>query len=108
MSSIVLTENIQEGMILAEPILNNYGQILIGAGVELKDRHKKVLKTWNIQSVLIHNHDFNDDDIQNDQNYAQLEGELLSRMTWIPELPIEQDLLKSAVMICATNLNNAK
>ncbi len=42
MSNIITLEQIQEGMIVAEPILNNFGQVLISPGVILQDRKSVV------------------------------------------------------------------
>jgi hypothetical protein len=41
------------GTILAEPIFNQFGQMLLPSGTELLPRHMTVLKTWGCRAVTI-------------------------------------------------------
>ena len=52
-------DDIQEGMILAQPILNKFGQVLLPANVELQKKHSHLLKTWGITVVFIKNEESN-------------------------------------------------
>ena len=44
---------VEPGLILAEPVLNQFGQTLLPRGVELQPRHLKVLKTWGCKTVRV-------------------------------------------------------
>lgn len=41
------------GMELAAPIKNKFGQIIIPAGIKLEEKHKNVLKTWGIDKLFV-------------------------------------------------------
>ncbi len=47
------TKEIEPGMVLAAPVLNRYGQILLGKGVTLTPRHVGILKTWGIPHITV-------------------------------------------------------
>lgn len=53
MARVISCDEIEQGMILAQPILNKFGQILLPANVELQKKHSQLLKTWGITSVTI-------------------------------------------------------
>lgn len=44
MAKVIAVEDIQDGMINAEPIINRYGQTLLAAGVVLNQQHATFLK----------------------------------------------------------------
>ncbi|MCW5885735.1 MAG: hypothetical protein KIT33_12265 [Candidatus Kapabacteria bacterium] len=93
-------------MVLAEPVLNNYGQTLLNKGVEISTNHKKILKTWNIATVYIKNGGNgggNGDSLIDERIFGFVADSLKQRMSWTPELEIEKDLFNSAVMICASD-----
>ncbi len=46
-------ETLEPGMVLAEPVLNRLGQILLSKGSVLSPRHLTVLKTWGISAAVI-------------------------------------------------------
>ncbi len=106
MASLVSIDELEEGMILAEPIINNFGQTLLPAGIKLNNKHQIILKTWNISSVYI----------QSDKNDIGLDVELspelkekaakslLNRMIWIPELKIEKDLFSAGIILNVQNI----
>jgi len=48
-------DQILPGMILAKPVKNFMGAILLNAGVTLQDQHIKILKIWRIEDVFIEN-----------------------------------------------------
>ncbi len=41
------------GMILAEPIENRKGQLLLATGTELSESHLTILQTWGIKEITI-------------------------------------------------------
>lgn len=53
MGSRINIENIEEGMVLSEPVLNKHGQVLLGTGIDLQKKHIRILKSWNISFVYI-------------------------------------------------------
>ncbi|MFW5662598.1 MAG: hypothetical protein ACOCZW_02640, partial [Bacteroidota bacterium] len=53
MSKLIDIKNVEDGMILAEPVVNNFGQTLLSPGTELLSSHIRILKTWNIISIRV-------------------------------------------------------
>jgi len=48
-----LLKDLMEGMIVAESIINNYGQLMIPNKSILTKKHLKLLKIWNIKGASI-------------------------------------------------------
>ncbi|GEM_PF-526260 len=105
MNKIIPIGKIEEGMILSEPILNQFSQILIPSGVLLTDFHKTMLARWHITyvSVIIEDSDevsaYSEDDYQIAYNYV------LSKLLWVPSFAIENDLLKATTIYYLNNKN---
>lgn len=57
MAEQVTIDNIQDGMVLSEPVLNKHGQVLIGKDIKLENKHIRILKSWNVQFVYIKNNE---------------------------------------------------
>lgn len=98
---VISLNEITEGMQLAEPIINNFGQILLVKGTSLAEKHIKLLKTWNISRVSII--DDTDSEPRNISDYGEDIQEmakkiLASRFTWIPRNEAEQDLYNMALI----------
>ena len=47
------TPALAPGMVLAEPVRGPRGDVLLGAGVELSERHLRGLKAWGINAVVV-------------------------------------------------------
>ncbi len=101
-------DSVEEGQILSQPVMNNFGQVILPSATVLTARHIVVLKTWKIGSVQINRQgeedqeeysyegenilgeseqsDFNDDIVK-----AATER-LAGKLNWIPENEFEQEL----------------
>jgi hypothetical protein len=53
MSAIIAIDEIKVGMVLSDDVINPQGLVLIKKGVQLTDKHIKVLKRWGITSISI-------------------------------------------------------
>ncbi len=62
-------ESVQDGMILAQPIVGTGGNILMGPGSVLKVQMATRLKTWGVQSVWIEASDA--ESMPSEENIAQ-------------------------------------
>jgi len=92
-SRIIPIEKIEDGMILADPILNQFSQVLIPAGTVLSDFHKKFLMRWNISYINIYS---NEDDIDfeiEDELIEQATMYVLNKLLWTPSNEIENDIV---------------
>jgi hypothetical protein len=108
MSNIITIDQIQEGMIVAEPILNNFGQVLISPGVILQEKHKNILKTWNIKAICIKS-DESDEEVEISEELRSLAVERLNkRMIWEPRNAIENNLYQIGILQTAKNILKKK
>ncbi len=97
MASYKTIEEIEEGLILAEAVVNNFGQTMIPVGAKLQEKHLRLLKTWNVAGVMV-KADGEDDEMEiSPQMIETAIKNLESSMKWKCELNIELDLFDSAV-----------
>ena len=106
MAKVIAIENITDGMILQEPVVNNYGQTLIGAGATLSEKHKNTFKTWNIHTVVIQS-DENEEEqfIINDEILELAKAKLKERMQWQPRNQFENELYEMGLYHLARQMS---
>jgi len=108
MSRIVMMDEVEPGMMLAEPVYNNSGQVLIGTDSELNHKLIKVLMTWNIRSVQIKDNSNEESNIISEEILSLAKQKVLERLNWEPRNTNEFDLVDTAVQFTARELLNAK
>jgi hypothetical protein len=91
--SVNLNE-LEPGSILAEPVLNSFGQTLIAGGAEINQKHISILKTWNIQSVKIKTDSNEEIEKYSDMQLQLALEKLMQHIKWQPRNRNEEDLLK--------------
>lgn len=101
MANIITIEQIQDGMVTAEPVVNNFGFTLIPAGTTLSERHKRILKTWNAFTVSIKSDDLEEDLEISDELKALAVERLSKRMKWTPRNVFEINLYQTAIIRAA-------
>lgn len=105
MAKVINIEKIEAGMNLAEPVLNKHGQILLPKGAEIKDNHKRILKSWNINYITIVELEDALDYIEvSPEIYKIAEKDLKQYLTWEPKNEMEIDLYKACVTYKAKNI----
>jgi hypothetical protein len=57
---MVAVENIETGMVLASDVLDRSGRMLLGAGVELTQKHLAIFRTWGVLEADIEGQGSND------------------------------------------------
>ncbi len=97
MAKNVGCDELTEGMVLAEAVMNNYGQTLLPTGVKLDANHLRVLRTWNIASVAVQVEGENRDFVISEKVRRVAEERLRQRITWLPRNINEQDLFAMGV-----------
>ena len=104
----ILIDNIEDGMVLADAVLNRYGQVLMPTDTELKQNHKKMFKMWGIKSVTIKSDEEEDSEMTPELIDAVSERIGL-RLQWLPRNPIEENLVEMAIqrakVICRREMN---
>ena len=98
MSELIEVAKFEPGMVLAAPILNRYGQVLLAAGVELKSNHQRLFATWGIKLITVKGDDNDDDLVITEDMREQAEKIFNSRITWNPRSRLEKDLFEMGVL----------
>lgn len=105
MPKFMKIEEIKEGMILASPVFNRYGQILLPKDSVIEEKHKSLLKIWGVRCVQIcagENDKINESKL--DELYALAGEKLGKRLLWTPRNEIENDLYEAALMKIAYDI----
>jgi hypothetical protein len=103
MNKIIPIGKIDEGMILSEPILNQFSQILIPSGVVLTDFHKTILTRWNISYVSVIVEDSDEVSTYSEDDYQIAIEFVNSTLLWQPSLEIETDLVNATAVFYLNN-----
>ena len=98
MAKYIPVDDITPNMVLAEPILNNFGQTLMGAGLVLEDKHKRILKTWNIRSIAIKQSEADQEQVIPDEVKQLAKERIMHRIKWEPRNALEKNLIQMAVI----------
>ncbi|MBM2817206.1 MAG: hypothetical protein HW421_3968 [Ignavibacteria bacterium] len=97
MGQVVAIDDIEDGMILSEPVINSFGQTLIPSGATLAVRHINMLKTWNIQGVSIKG-DETEENFELSEELKTICIEKLSEIVkWMPRNENEEDLYNMGI-----------
>jgi len=51
--AVVLLKNLRPGMVVAEDVKDLNGNILIQKGVEIEEKHERILKSWGVSDVEV-------------------------------------------------------
>lgn len=104
MPKTIPIEEIEDGMELHSEASNKFGQTLIGAGTMLAEKHKKILKTWNITHVEIKSDDQEVVIELSDETIASAK-EFISRLIkWEPRNKFEEEIYFIAIKSAAIAL----
>lgn len=107
MAKFINIDDLEEGMHLAEPIVNNFGQILLPPGVCIKESHKKLLRTWNVRVVAIRTDGDSDSANYSEELRAAARERAMKRFLWTAKSNFESDLFNVAVLqLCKTMSKN--
>ena len=104
MANYISIDQIEEGMILAEPVVNKFGNVLLGAGASLSSNHITLFKTWNVKDIAIRSLSSDSEIEITEEHRAQAAVLLTKRMKWFPRNDIEKDLYSLALLVTAQNI----
>lgn len=97
MSKLISVDDIQDGMILAEPIQNRFGHVLLGANVKLEAKHQKFLKSCGIQTIyIVDDNDNNSEKVYDNAALEKADAILSERIKWKPKNDYEKELIEVA------------
>ncbi len=102
-------DDIEEGCVLSQPVMNNYGQMLLPSGAEISIRQIIILKTWNIKTITIKGDDEIDEQSDfGDELKMHATRRLKGRLDWIPENEWEQELFNIGLKRACQIIENAQ
>lgn len=109
MPKYVHVKEIEDGMVLAHPLINNFGQILLPEGARIHSGHKRLLKIWNILTVPV----VTDEDKAAMHNLSpeiltMAEEKVRDRLSWEPDNEPEKDMFDTALIIIAKELQKSE
>ena len=104
MSNLIEVEKSEPGMILAAPILNRYGQVLLSSGIQLMPRHLKMFKTWGIKLITVKGAEFEADVVVTEEMKSKAEKIFSNRIKWEIKSEFEKCLFEIGVKKILLNL----
>jgi hypothetical protein len=97
MPVVMSLEDLAEGMVTAEPVLNHLGQLLLGRGLTLSARHLTVLKIWGIEKCLIEGGEVAANPETSEAVRTRAWERVQERLHWEPRNVWEKELVQIAV-----------
>jgi len=98
MSISVPIETLKPGRVLAAPVFNRTGQILLGKGVKISPRHLTILKTWGIQTVAVENGGAEATvPLLSEEILSRAQDRINKRLLWHPSNPLEEEIIHLAI-----------
>jgi hypothetical protein len=95
-------ETLEPGRVLAEPVFNRLGQILLSKGSKISPRHLVVLKTWGIQSAVVENGETEGKEpVLDEEVKKRAIARIKKRLMWHPQSPFEEELIQLAIQRAA-------
>ncbi|MCX6155586.1 MAG: hypothetical protein NT007_15645 [Candidatus Kapabacteria bacterium] len=91
-------DEIVNGDLLAEPLINSFGALLLPAGTPITERQIRMMKMWNIKSVSVVMDVENYDSWLSDDVLTYAYRVFSERCPWTPESEIEADLFRMGVV----------
>jgi hypothetical protein len=104
MKNYISVDEIENGMVVAEPIANKFGNVLLSTGSVLNHSHITLLKTWNVKTISIKGNDNDNEDVITAELREKAAVGLAKRMKWYPRNDIEKDLYNLGITVAAMNL----
>jgi hypothetical protein len=103
---IIQADHIKDGMILQEPILNNFGFVLMPAGSVMSTRHIKLLSTWNIKVVHVLSDEEIEEDVFSNELLENARIKVAERIKWDPRNELEEVIIEQAIFATARQIKN--
>ena len=96
MHHLISIQEFKEGLELAKPIKNKFGQILIAEGVRLEGHHKTILLTWGITEIFVKESE-EIEIIHNEAEILEVENKLKARLNWKARNQYEDEIIELAL-----------
>ena len=100
MPKLIDIECLEPGMVIVKSIINRFGQLILPEGTKIEERHKRVLKTWGVKSLMIVDITDNSNDIEpepDDRIKTLAEEYLKKKIRWTPRNGYEVSMYQIAL-----------
>jgi hypothetical protein len=104
MPKFISVDEIEEGMVLAKDVVNSFGQTMVRANQQIESKHIPIFSKWNVTGVFVIGDNEGAEITQ--EAIKKVKTELLTKMTWKPESPIEIDMFKASILTRAGQPND--
>jgi hypothetical protein len=104
LSNYIHIDEIEDGQILAEPLTNRFGQVILPSGATLTKSYVQKLKTWNIYNVCVKGDPRDETTIISEEIMNQAEILFRKKCDWEPENSIEKEIINIGINELAKQL----
>lgn len=106
MNKLKMITELEEGDVLAEPLVSNNGTFLLPSGTPINIKQIKMMKMWNVKQVLIRMDLDNFDSWLNDDILLHALRMFKSKCPWVPNNIYDEDLFQMGVIFEARKYMN--
>lgn len=106
MRKLKLIAELEEGDVLAEPLVSNNGTFLLPSGTPINIKQIKMMKMWNVKQVLIQMDLDNFDSWLNDDILLHGFRVFKNRCPWVPNNHFDEDIFQMGVIFEARKYMN--
>lgn len=103
MPEYVKIDEIKPGMILSEPVQNNFGQTMIPKDFSIEEKHLRLFKLWNVAGIIIKKDSDDKKKEISPEQIKKMKEKLEARMAWKSENSLENNLFSCAIRHLAEN-----
>ncbi len=97
MAPLISIHDLKPGMVLAEPVLTRWGQILLNKGCRLRPNHLTLLRTWGIAKVRVQEEKEDSVATVDEAALGEARNKVQRRLKWKPKTPVETKIIDLAV-----------
>ena len=104
----VTIENLEPGMILAEPVFNHQQSLLLNTGAKLGEKSIRMFKSWGVTSVWVKGdspEDAPNKPAHGIESIAAIESELAEKFSDVTENPVMVEIMQAASRVLSKNVN---
>jgi hypothetical protein len=98
MARTIKIDEIENGMVLNTSLINKYGQIILGSGAILSESHKRTLKMWGIEHVVIESEDSDEMFVFDESILEAANSFIKNRINWKPRNVLEEELIELSII----------
>ena len=95
-------------MVTEQPVINRFGQTVLGAGAVLTERHIEVFRSLGIAFIEVESEDGSGPLPVDDIHRTAAAHRLRERMAWEPRHPVEKEVFDLSVEVLAERMTGKR